>query len=382
MAFFFPRTFDLTTGIDGTSGAAEDPLRDILMVLSTQYPAAQALIVGLDRPGNAHNFLICNDAGCDLQRAFTEENKRADGWIDRLRQVAPGHVYDELDLGADDMAPGPMDRVFRDRRTPRTCLSGIVIESGDARRLVIELRYPARQQAEMRRQLADTLPRLAQQLDLGSQILGLRNRLDAAETLSMRLMELLPFAVVLCDRGRHVIGMNARARALTGGSRPLSVTPDEVLHLSDPAADDAFSLQVESLLASMRKRVAIMTTQPTPSSARDVISLIRLDTAPGFVGGDAPPGQADFAMLYDNFSIPLELGQDFLWRIFGLNPRETELALALLAGESIASVSVRRKVSKETVRNQLASLMRKTNTSRQQELVALLTRLTAINASI
>ena len=59
----------------------------------------------------------------------------------------------------------------------------------------------------------------------------------------------------------------------------------------------------------------------------------------------------------------------------GLLKREAKLAEALLNGSTLAEFAKDREVSKQTLRNQLVGLMRKTGTRRQSELVSLLTRL-------
>ena len=68
----------------------------------------------------------------------------------------------------------------------------------------------------------------------------------------------------------------------------------------------------------------------------------------------------------------LRLGRDALWAMFDLTAREAELALALLEGRTLPELARAQAVSKQTLRNQLSSILRKTGTTRQSELVALL----------
>ena len=57
---------------------------------------------------------------------------------------------------------------------------------------------------------------------------------------------------------------------------------------------------------------------------------------------------------------------------FGLTAAESELALALWAGESLRAIATRRGVSVNTVRNQLSSVFDKTGCRRQQDLIRML----------
>lgn len=63
-----------------------------------------------------------------------------------------------------------------------------------------------------------------------------------------------------------------------------------------------------------------------------------------------------------------------LQNLFDLSAKEAELAIMLMNGHSLQEAAEQRKVSITTVRSQLAGLFRKTGTSRQGQLIALLTR--------
>ena len=76
------------------------------------------------------------------------------------------------------------------------------------------------------------------------------------------------------------------------------------------------------------------------------------------IGADGPPGMA--ARLSS---------------LFALSAREAELAMLLLEGCSLQEAAERRGVRITTARSQLAGLFRKTGTTRQGQLIALLARL-------
>ena len=61
--------------------------------------------------------------------------------------------------------------------------------------------------------------------------------------------------------------------------------------------------------------------------------------------------------------------------LFDLSPRETEIASALLEGHSIESMAATLGVSRNTARNHVQALFRKTQTNRQSDLIRLLDRL-------
>lgn len=361
-----------------TSAIEGDLFRSVLAVVAMNFPEATPMIVGLERMQGAGNFLLLDTPNPELRRAFAEEMRAPDGWAHSLHGQEIGRVYDDGDLGAETVNGGPMGQVLRRTSPPKTCLAGVLFDRGERHLLGIELRYPRHLEAELRRPLKDFLTRLARQLDVATRIMEVRQRLDAAERLSGNLLEILPFSVVLCNERRNVSRMNGRARAILRNGRALQVSPDGTLRLSDPIVDDEFATQIQSLQGSLRQRVAIMSVPRNRGEPREILTIIRL--AAGEAVG-LPGAGPNFAVIYEDLDMPLELDQDFLWRLFGMNAKEADLALALLAGESIGELASRRRMSKETLRNQLAAVMRKTETSRQQELVALLSRLATINAT-
>jgi DNA-binding CsgD family transcriptional regulator len=60
--------------------------------------------------------------------------------------------------------------------------------------------------------------------------------------------------------------------------------------------------------------------------------------------------------------------------LYGLTPAESRLAFALLEGADLSATAVGLGVSRNTAQSQLASIFRKTGTSRQSELVQLIAR--------
>jgi DNA-binding CsgD family transcriptional regulator len=61
--------------------------------------------------------------------------------------------------------------------------------------------------------------------------------------------------------------------------------------------------------------------------------------------------------------------------LFDLSPRETEIAAALLEGHSIDSLAATLGVSRNTARNHVQALFRKTGTNRQSDLIRVLDRI-------
>jgi DNA-binding CsgD family transcriptional regulator len=85
-------------------------------------------------------------------------------------------------------------------------------------------------------------------------------------------------------------------------------------------------------------------------------------------------GDAGLAVLVTSSSSHVELQVDAIRAATGLTPAEARLAKALVSGASLAEYAESAGISINTVRRQLASAFFKTETQKQSELIALLTR--------
>ncbi|MBN8939932.1 MAG: helix-turn-helix transcriptional regulator [Rhizobiales bacterium] len=89
------------------------------------------------------------------------------------------------------------------------------------------------------------------------------------------------------------------------------------------------------------------------------------------------PDHTSVVMLLD-LDAHLEPNPSMLKRMFGLTMAETRLALQMARGDVPAEIARSRRLSRTTVRSQLASVFAKTQTRRQAELVTLLARVAVL----
>ncbi|WP_246684663.1 helix-turn-helix transcriptional regulator [Mesorhizobium sp. B2-7-1] len=103
--------------------------------------------------------------------------------------------------------------------------------------------------------------------------------------------------------------------------------------------------------------------------------------------GDRPVVMTEEGVVAPNGSIIVALldrqprtgpNPETLRKMFGLTGAETHLALRLASGDAPLEIAERSRLSRTTIRTQLASLFAKTETRRQAELVALLGRISVL----
>jgi len=86
--------------------------------------------------------------------------------------------------------------------------------------------------------------------------------------------------------------------------------------------------------------------------------------------GTAPAGEVEALVFVTEHRQAPPPRVDWLRVRFGLSEAEAALTVALVDGSSLKEAAARRGVRESTVRSQLRSVFRKTNTRRQSELVA------------
>ena len=90
--------------------------------------------------------------------------------------------------------------------------------------------------------------------------------------------------------------------------------------------------------------------------------------------------RADLLLLVTDPEKPSNFPDDALRALYDLTPAETEVANGLLMGYSPEEIGCLRRVSTGTVRQQLKSMLSKTGTSRQSEMVRLFMTLPQVPA--
>lgn len=174
--------------------------------------------------------------------------------------------------------------------------------------------------------------------------------------------------VLLGSRGR-VLKVNASAARMMG--RGIDVAADRVV-VTDAAANTALQAMVETALASdLLKRERVRPTVVIDRRERGPLIAYAIPLRGG-IRDLFTPGRA--LLVLEEPEARRQVSGAALASSFGLTPAEVRLATALAEGKDLKAAAEERGVTIGTVRSQLKSLMAKTDTRRQAELVGLLLR--------
>lgn len=361
--------------------ALEGSLFDTVMDMIGRPAAGTAtLLYGQDTVRTSGNFLLERGLKPDALCAYMRNVGRPNPWFECQWAQMPGRVYQDFDLmPGEEFVKTEFYADWLSHQGHFDCTTGIVLYRWGTRQLVLEYRYPEHLQDKLRPGFTKFLEELAPHLVRAARISHFRNQQPVDSQFTCDILELLPFPILLLDPECRVQNMNSRADALLRKMEALFLSADGHLHAVDPSGDVELKSRVHALSTVRRRSSEVFALAKHGEAGHYFVNVLALT---GAMAGLASQGYERFdignpplALILQDGAEALELTHESLWRMFGLTSAEAELASSLLKGLTIGEYAAARAISKQTLRNQLASVMRKTDTCRQSQLVALLTRL-------
>lgn len=345
-------------------------------LVARSFPEASVVLADHDSGAASRGFILRRGPLADDPDP-TSPHGFAHHW-----RLPVGHVYHEGDLLEES---GHTGSAHRNNLRPDAAddedpvgIVGVVIRRHMGRQMVLEFRFRLRKENSLRPAMQSWLARMTPHMMRGVRISDLRSRAVFETALTPSVLELSPFAVFLIDGARNVLKKNRRADRLASGMESLFVSADDRLHATEPESDAQFSTALHLLQNTPTLQSHQLVFRRGRDDGMQLLTIAKLavrTTDCPLDGAGEGESAGHFAVIAHNCAETLNLSQHTLWSTFGLSTREAELAASLLNGESIGEYASRRQISKQTLRNQLGGIMRKTATNRQPELVNLLTRL-------
>ncbi len=206
--------------------------------------------------------------------------------------------------------------------------------------------------------------------------LGISRLLDL-KSIELRNMtsalEALPNGLMLLDTAAKVVFANAAAEAMIRGNDSLRVS-DGRLTLTDPAASDALASVLVNLAngSALSERGSGIPVRGANGHSR-MLHVLPLNHGSMRHALDA---RAVAAIFVVSELTQASLPQDALRLLYDLTPAEVRVCELLVDGLTTAEIAERIGVALSTAKSHLLRVFDKTSTSRQAELVRLVTSLT------
>lgn len=212
---------------------------------------------------------------------------------------------------------------------------------------------------------------LAPHLQLAMQVRKRLQNLEGAKAAMLEALDYLPFGVFLLDASGRVIESNNKADAMSkprdgfyiSNRQLIAMRSDENIRLKNSIRDAV------GVYTGAGVKAASVVRLSRPSGRRPFILCV----APLRVSIPARLASRIVAAVFVSDPNSESKPDSALWRAcFAFTPAEIRLASLLLAGKTVKEASDLLQVTTNTTRTQLKSIMSKTGTCRQSELVRVL----------
>jgi len=349
--------------------------------LAKAFPESAALIVGHDHRVNHTTGLLQYGFDPTYESGFLSKYASLNPLVRPLSMLAAGTLVQSEDLVRRDEFL--RSEFYLDWLRPQGAFetsTGLVMMHEQRRQVLLAVRYGIAREHEIRPMVSSLLMRLAPHIQRAVQIERLIHDGQTNSRLFGTMLERLPYAAFLVDRAGHVDSFNRQAEQITREFDSLVIGADGSLRATTAHGQSDLDLLLRdcfnhgtgpSVIRLHRQRsvgsyyVGASSIQTPHSQRSEHGELARLA---------ASDNELALVFVVDGQTSSMPSTQ-LLASTFNLTQAEAGLAQALSTGETLARYAQRREVSKQTLRNQLVGLLKKTDTHRQAELTALMIRL-------
>ena len=210
------------------------------------------------------------------------------------------------------------------------------------------------------------LPHIQKALEIRNVIAVAHQRLASAEA----MVDASATATFLLTREGRVLHRNAAAELLLRETVALALHDGTLI-----ATEARFKEPLRKLfqdaavpVSSQWKAEPVHALALHRSSGKKPLQLLASPLPPSH----RDRSKADLVLLVTDPEKPLSFPDDVLRALYGLTPAQTEVANGLLTGYTLDEIATLRRVSLGTVRQQVKSILNRTGTSRQSDLIKLL----------
>jgi DNA-binding CsgD family transcriptional regulator len=191
-------------------------------------------------------------------------------------------------------------------------------------------------------------------------------------------LDRLPFGVVIADATGRALSVNRAAAEMAAANDGLLLR-DGRLTTARTEETAALTRHVAEAIRTAGRRNghgggALLVPRP---SGRRPFALLIAPLSPDVALGTPHRTLAALILITDLDSPPELLGRRLV-ELFGLTPTEACLAVAMAAGKRLEDIAEERGVRMPTLRTQLRSILDKTGTRRQADLMRLIVGLPAV----
>ena len=262
----------------------------------------------------------------------------------------------------------------------------VIMKLGQDNQDIIELIYGAATNGHLYLELLESLKNSIDQDQKLTPVSTLIAHLKQSSEISQRffesqqqqmvystLAEQLPYSILLLDEGAQIIFANESAFKYAQINH-LKQLP-KALNLSCELQNTLLKKQVKNIARHQGSDTqAILLEGPSEEGNRDPLlaMLSPITQVKGLYNGHIPSSAVAALFISQQPNVPIQFEQ--LQNLYHLTPTEAFIAGKLASAYSTEDIAKIRNSTVATIRNYIKSILQKTNTKKQQELVSLLLR--------
>jgi DNA-binding CsgD family transcriptional regulator len=342
--------------------------RSVLIELADQTKSQGGILYGVSIGAGCVHFEVNARLSEECNQAYKARHMR-NPWSNTMVSQPIGRI-----VHSDEIMPLSslrqtlfFDEVLRPQDVAHNAM--IALAAKDGFHAAFNLCRSARQGPfgeEERRFLENLVPHMRRSIQLGFRVESYR----ALQSAGFGILDRLSAGIILLDRRGRVVYANATARSHGANGGPLSLRNGSVACHSVPHSQRLGEL----IRATLRGRPSASMSVPRPDDD-GLLTIVMTPIRGQDVGRFADIHMPDAAVLLiiidpaNRDGIPLEWIMD----AYSLTRAEARVALAASSGTTIPEMASQLAVSPNTVKTHLRKVFAKTATSRQTELVRLMT---------
>lgn len=348
---------------------------DVPTALAQAFPGSFGAFWNINYRQTDLSFLATHNIAPDFLKSYAEhfafinpwtaywENIR-NGTVAASEVVAPARSFERTEFYNDWLKP----------QKDVEAAAGLKLVGGQGEIVTFLMHYPLSKSDRYEAAAVEVLNRVRSSVDRSISLARLLRKRSEMALSGAAMLERPRCAAFVTDTHRAVRDANALAAELFSRGSPVSALRTRV-SLSDKQADARFGQMLHAIGNAAEGERSVI-------AFRDAGSAWEVVLAPLHAGGETrgiltllPPRRLVLVLVTEFKPAAQEVPElSNLAPLFGLTKAEIAFCRKLLAGESVSEIADGQKLSVETARTRMKSILHKTDSPRQSHLMLLLSR--------
>lgn len=365
---------DVSEAIDRAAFDSGD-WNDVPSALARAFPGSFGAFWNINYSQTDMSFLATHNIAPDFLKSYAEHFAFINPWTEYWENIRNGTV-----AASEVVAPArSFDRTefYNDWLKPQKdveAAAGLKLVGGQGEIVTFLMHYPLSQSDRYEAAAVEVLNRVKSAVDRSISLARLLRKRSELALSGAALLERSRCAAFVVDTNRTVRDANAQAAELFSKGSPVSALRRRVC-LSDKEADVRFGQLLRAMANAGASERSTLAFRNAGTAWEIVLAPLQAGAETSGILSLLPPQKLVLVLVTELKPLAQEVPElSNLAPLFGLTKAEIVFCRKLLAGESVSEIADSQKLSVETARTRMKSILHKTDSPRQSQLMLLLSR--------